>query len=100
MHFTPGDASPVPAPYWVIALGPYNADGLYDYAIVSDNLDAGLYVLARNPAVFASTYNTEVTAFLAANGFTGKINTPVATVQTPDCHYAAAPVFVDPQAAL
>ena len=99
MHFTPGDASPVPAPYWVIDLGPYNSDGLYDYAVVSDNLDAGLYVLARDPAVFAATYDADVTAFLAANGFTGKINSPVATVQTPDCHYATVPIYVDPPAA-
>ena len=94
--FTPGDASPFPAPYWVIMLGPYNSDGLYDYAVVSDNLDAGLYVLARDPAVFASQYDAEVTAFLSENGFTNKINTPVPTVQTPDCHYAGAPVYVDP----
>ena len=96
VHFTPGDAAPFPAPYWVIALGPINSEGLYDYAVVSDNLNAGLYVLARNASLFTSTYDAEVTAFLAANGFTGKINTPVATVQEADCHYAAAPVYVDP----
>jgi|AntRauTorckE5430_2_1112549.scaffolds.fasta_scaffold11282_3 lipocalin len=77
-------------------LGPYNADGLYDYAVVSDNHDSGLYVLARDPAVFASQYDAEVTAFLSANGFTGKLNTPVPTVQTSNCHYADAPVYVDP----
>mmetsp|Transcript_3321 Transcript_3321/g.6586 ORF Transcript_3321/g.6586 Transcript_3321/m.6586 type:complete len:198 (+) Transcript_3321:18-611(+) len=93
--FTPGDASPFPAPYWVIKLGPV-VDGLYDYAVVSDNHDAGLYVLARDPASFPAAYDAEVTAFLAASGFTGRFTTPVSTVQQADCHYAGDPVFVDP----
>ena len=42
------DAAPVPAPYWVLELGPLNEEGLYDYSIVSDSLSAFLFVLTRN----------------------------------------------------
>lgn len=48
-----------PAPYWVVALGPINADSLYDYAIVTDNKDRGLYVLARDVQVRETTNDAE-----------------------------------------
>jgi lipocalin len=93
VYFTPGDASPLPAPYWILSVGPIVND-LYDYAIVSDKLNASLFVLARDPTVFYEKYDAEVTEFLAES-FNGQINTPVATYQGDDCHYAEAPVYVD-----
>ena len=39
------DLTPSPAPYWVVELGPV-VDDLYDYAIVSDNNQISLFVLA------------------------------------------------------
>ena len=45
-------AAPFAAPYWVLELGPINAKGQYDLAIVSDNLSQFLFVLARDYATF------------------------------------------------
>jgi len=44
---------PVGAPYWVVDLGPVNGNGLYDYAVVTDPALLSLFVLARDPALFA-----------------------------------------------
>eukprot|EP00615_Pteridomonas_danica_P010859 CAMPEP_0114360362 /NCGR_PEP_ID=MMETSP0101-20121206/23803_1 /TAXON_ID=38822 ORGANISM="Pteridomonas danica, Strain PT" /NCGR_SAMPLE_ID=MMETSP0101 /ASSEMBLY_ACC=CAM_ASM_000211 /LENGTH=343 /DNA_ID=CAMNT_0001504553 /DNA_START=43 /DNA_END=1071 /DNA_ORIENTATION=- len=92
--FTPGDAAPFPAPYWVLSLGPV-VNGLYDYAIVSDNKNASLFVLARNPSNFTKYYDDEVQDFLSES-FNGIINSPVPLYQGDDCHYAGDPVYVDP----
>ena len=53
---------PVPAPYWVVGLGPANPSNgnLYDYAIVSDPFEAFLFVLARNITQFNAVYNASV----------------------------------------
>ncbi len=84
--FNSGDAAPFPAPYWVLELGPINAAGQYDYAIVSDNLSAFLFVLARDVATFNSQYKASVSATLKTLGFTG-ISAPIDTYQGADCVY-------------
>ena len=86
VKFSSDDAFAFPAPYWVLDLGPINADGLYDWAIVSDNLSLYLFVLARNVEVFISKYDAEVTQKLTELGFTGK-SAPVKTYHGKDCVY-------------
>ena len=68
------------APYWIYELGPV-VDGLYDYSVVSDPFLLTLFVLTRNLTRFATEYNTNVTSTLRSLGFTGFLNTPIATVQ-------------------
>ena len=89
LHFTTDGAPPFDAAYWILALGPINADGLYDWAIVSDNLASTLFVLARNVAIFESTYETIVLAKCVELGFTG-FKAPIAIYQGTDCVYDAA----------
>jgi lipocalin len=81
------DTSPVGAPYWVLALGPKNAEGLYDYSIVSDPFTAYLFVLARDVDTFNAKYDEEVLKQLETLGFTNKYNSPIATYQGKDCVY-------------
>ena len=70
------------APYWVYELGPATYDGwMYEYSIVSDPFKATLFVLARNVSEFYARWNANVSASLARLGFTGLLNTPLATVQ-------------------
>ncbi len=69
-----------PAPYWVLQLGP-TVKNEYQYSIVSDPLHLTLFVLARNVTEFYETYNTPVLQFLEDQGFTGLVNSPVATPQ-------------------
>jgi len=75
------------APYWIIELGPI-VDGLYDWAIVSDNLSAFLFVLARDVERFYALYNDEVLKQLVTLGFTG-IKAPIQTYQGSNCTYNA-----------
>jgi apolipoprotein D and lipocalin family protein len=77
------------APYWVLDLGPINADGLYDWSIVSDPFTAYLFVLARDVDTFNTKYDEEVNAKLETLGFTKKFNSPIATYQEDDCVYEA-----------
>eukprot|EP01038_Epipyxis_sp_PR26KG_P007835 gene7835-10641_t len=86
--FNSDDAAPFPAPYWILELGPINSDGLYDYAIVSDNLSAFLFVLARDVNTFNTKYKASVSATLTKLGFTGK-TAPIDTYQNSDCIYEA-----------
>jgi lipocalin len=72
---------PVPAPYWVIGLGPVNDDGFYDYSIVSDPFEAFLFVLARNVTTFYNVYNSSVYTELLNMGFNTGLNNPVSTFQ-------------------
>jgi lipocalin len=65
-----------------------NTDSLYDYAIVSDNLSAFLFVLARDVSTFNSKYKETVSATLKTLGFTGK-TAPIDTYQGTDCVYEA-----------
>lgn len=80
------DASPFPAPYWILELGPVNANGLYDWAIVSDSFSSTLFVLARDPATFNSQYKTSVYTELTKLGFTG-YSAPIDVYQGADCVY-------------
>lgn len=78
--------SPNDAPYWVLALGEV-VDGQYQWAIVSDNLGATLFVLARDYKVFKEKYDTMVLAELTKLGF----QNPIAIYQGDDCIYAPLP---------
>jgi len=89
VHFDSSEAAPFDAPYWVLELGPINSKGLYDYAIVSDNLSQFLFVLARDVKTFKTTYEKDVLATLQTLGFTG-YKKPIATYQEPDCVYESA----------
>jgi lipocalin len=92
VHFNPVDGqkvSPFDAPYWVLELGPVNADGLYDYSIVSDNFGSFLFVLARNVATFNAKYKSSVESTLPALGFTG-FKKPIPTYQERDCVYESS----------
>lgn len=62
---------PVAAPYWVFKLGPetYGAEGQYEYAVVSSELQVSLFVLTRNVTTFYSTWKPEVDTYLAQNGW-------------------------------
>lgn len=80
------DAAPVPAPYWILELGPINSNGLYDYAIVSDSLSLSLFVLARDPTTYAKKYKTKVTLSLTKLGFVGP-SAPIDIYQGSDCVY-------------
>lgn len=86
VKFDSDEAAPFPAPYWILELGPVNANNLYDYAIVSDNLSAFLFVLARDVATFNSKYKASVSATLTKLGFTGK-TAPIDTYHESDCIY-------------
>jgi len=73
--------SPIPAPYWVINLGPI-VDDAYDYAIVSDDKQVSLFVLARDVERFFKLYNDEVLDIVEKMGFTRKYNKPLLVNQT------------------
>jgi lipocalin len=75
-----------PAPYWVLDLGPVNKDGLYDWAIVSDNLASTLFVLARSYDDYREKYEDDVNAELVDLGFTGR-KAPIKLYQEDDCIY-------------
>mmetsp|Transcript_6308 Transcript_6308/g.9524 ORF Transcript_6308/g.9524 Transcript_6308/m.9524 type:complete len:204 (+) Transcript_6308:57-668(+) len=75
------------APYWVLALGPINEDGLYDWSIVSDPFTAYLFVLARDVDTFRAVYDEEVLALLRDLGFTKQYNSPIETYQEDNCMY-------------
>jgi len=83
------DALPFPAPYWILELGPINADGLYDYAIVSDSLSLFLFVLARDVTTYNAKYRSSVSKTLIELGFTG-IKAPIESYQKSDCVYESA----------
>jgi len=77
--------------YWITALGPVNADNLYDYAIVSDRFKVALFVLTRDVPKYYSTYEEEVAALLKDQGFTHFWNMPLTLPQPANCKYADAP---------
>jgi lipocalin len=86
VHFDAEEAAPFDAPYWVLSLGPLNANNLYDWAIVSDNLSYFLFVLARDVNTFNSVYKEDVYAELTKLGFTGR-TAPIDTYHGTDCVY-------------
>ena len=79
-------ARPRPAPYYILQLGPKNADGKYEWSIVSDNISFTLFVLARDVDTFVDKYDAEVQGILKDLGFSG-YTAPVATYQGDDCVY-------------
>jgi lipocalin len=81
------DGVPAPAPYWVAALGPVNANKLYDYSLVSDNTGSFLFVLARNVNDFNTKYDAEVQKLMKDLGFTGTFKAPFSMYQGADCYY-------------
>jgi lipocalin len=85
-------AAPFPAPYWILDLGPVNANNLYDWAIVSDNFSTFLFVLARDVATFNAKYKTAVYKELTKLGFTGR-TAPIDTYHGSDCVYETAAVI-------
>ena len=87
--FDSDDASPYPAPYWVLDLGPVHANGLYDWAIVSDSFSSTLFILARDVTTFNYKYRDSVYAEVATLGFTGK-SAPIDLYQGADCVYEAS----------
>ena len=70
------------APYWVIELGPIY-DGMYDYSIVSDNVQLSLFVLTRNVSRFYKEYDETVLVSLDDFGFNKFYNEPIEIEQ--DC---------------
>jgi lipocalin len=86
VKFDSSDASPFPAPYWILQLGPVNANNYYDWAIVSDNLSSSLFILARDPQEFNKKYKDSVYKTVADLGFTG-FSKPIDTYQGSDCVY-------------
>ncbi|XP_060585412.1 apolipoprotein D-like [Ruditapes philippinarum] len=80
---------PIAAPYWVLKLGEDNFgdNNQYQYAVVSDNVEATLFVLARDPDLFNSAYRAEVTQFLDTHGFKHFYNKYIDTYHGKDCVY-------------
>lgn len=75
------EGAPTLAPYWVIELGPIFNDK-YDYAIVSDDKQITLFVLARDIDRFFKLYDDNVLQSLEDFGFTSKYNKPKKVNQT------------------
>lgn len=76
---------PMPAPYWVIELGPI-VDDKYDYAIVTDDKGLTLFVLARDVITFFELYDDDVMDSLVDFGFTKKFNEPILIDQYTLCN--------------
>ena len=74
---------------WVLKLGPptFGDNNQYQYAVVSDNFEATLFVLARDPDMFNNVYRSEVVNFLDTHGFQHFYNKAVDTYHGKDCIY-------------
>jgi len=70
-----------PGNYWIIDLGPKNADGKYEWAVVSGPDMSQLYVLVRDVADFKARQEEDVLASIHAKGFTSFLNRPRETNQ-------------------
>ena len=66
----------------MVLVGPIK-NGQYEWAIVSDNRNATLFVLARNVDTFRSEYNKDVSKMLKKLRFYD----PIPTYQSTDCVY-------------
>ncbi|XP_033753730.1 apolipoprotein D-like [Pecten maximus] len=77
------------APYWVVQLGPatFGPNNTYEYAVVTDNFKATLFVLARDPDQFKLLHEASVLQYLNDNGFTKPLNKPISTYHGDDCLY-------------
>jgi len=73
-------------PYSVYKLGPV-INNKYDYAIVSDPSQGGLFVLARDVKEFKTKYDADVLEYLKSNGWNHFYNSPRATYHGDDCKY-------------
>lgn len=71
---------PVGAPYWIVAIGPEEGNK-YQWAVVSDELQISLFVLARNVTRFYREFNETVYSLLINEGFNTPVNSPVPTYQ-------------------
>lgn len=71
---------PFAAPYWIIRLGPVEADK-YSYSIVSDPTQLSLWVLVRDVDRFNRVYRASVFAELEELGFNNWWNSPWNTTQ-------------------
>ena len=80
------EGTPSNAPYWVLELGPV-VDEEYAYAIVSDDKQLTLFVLARNVSDYFELYDERVLQSLNTLGFTKKINEPQLIEQYTTCIY-------------
>lgn len=80
------DSVPIDGPYYIYALGPI-VNGLYDWAVVSDPFSLSLFILARDPAVFATKYEADVLALVTTLGFTSSMSKPIAVPQGGSCKY-------------
>lgn len=81
------EGAPSIAPYWVVDLGPVVNDS-YDYAIVSDDKQFTLFVLARNVTEFFEWYNQTVIVTLQEFGFDKLYNRPIVIPQEDGCLYS------------
>lgn len=82
-----GDSPFAAGDYWIIALGPV-VDGMYEWAVVSGRTPVLLFVLARDPDTFWSTYYQEAYAFLKARGFlSGPVRYPIRRYHPETCNY-------------
>lgn len=81
--------APVVGSYWVVALGDIPAGtNKYPWSVVSTPFGTDLFILARDPNQFRTTYQTEVLDLVKAKGFTKSYNKPLETYQAEDCEYA------------
>eukprot|EP01083_Nonionella_stella_P116569 346427_1 len=78
------------AVHWVVALGPLNEQGLYEWSVVSLPDMSMLWITTRNMATFNEMFRDEVFATVEALGFTDCHNTPMEVYQGTDCLYGKA----------
>ena len=74
-------------PYWVLDLGPLDADGQYAYVMMGGSTGLTMWVLARDVDDFNLLYDEEVQAKMEAMGYKYGDRVPVAMYQGGDCDY-------------
>ncbi|KAJ8038044.1 Lazarillo protein [Holothuria leucospilota] len=72
--------------YWIFKLGPIYR-GLYEYSLVTDNVDRTLFILARDPERFRQMYEAEVLEYVRLIGFTDERRAPEEVPHTAGCIY-------------
>merc|ERR1719323_16968 len=73
--------------YWVVKLGPIDAEGQYSYAVVTTPFKSMMWVLVRDYEDFKQNYDSEVLAYLDENRYNWFWNRPRSTYQGSDCLY-------------
>jgi lipocalin len=82
------DGSTTSGDYWIVQLGNIPASQtLYPWAMISTPFQTQLYILARDPKTFRSTYEEQALASARQKGFTYRYNRPLPTYQGDDCDY-------------